>query len=79
MLSGDDIRKLGMVLVAIPKEMFWAYESVRQSGHYNMAGIRFPFAEVNTEEMIRVMNEGYMEYIAAEKLYLQTLYEMCNK
>lgn len=63
MLSGDDIRKLGMVLVAIPKEMFWAYESVRQSGHYNMAGIRFPLAEVNTEEMIRVMNECYIEYL----------------
>lgn len=63
MLSGDDIRKLGMVLIAIPKEMFWAYESVRQSGLYNMDGIRFPFAEVHTREMIQVMNECYIEYL----------------
>lgn len=59
-----DIQKL-IYALAIPKEMFWAYESVRQSGIYNMLCIRIPMAaNLNTDrqELIQLIDDVYLKY-----------------
>ena len=50
---------------AIPKEMFWAYESVRKSGLYNMFCIRMPMV-VNSnndrKELIQLIDDIFLKY-----------------
>lgn len=60
----NEIKKLIHASV-IPKEMFWAYESVRQSGIYNMLCIRIPStSNCNTDrqELIKLMDDIYIKY-----------------
>ena len=60
-----DIQKL-IYALAIPKEMFWAYESVRQSGIYNMLCIDPRLGRYQSgsdpKEMIQVMDDIYIKY-----------------
>jgi hypothetical protein len=68
----DNLRKL-MMMNMIPKEMFWAYESVRQSGLYNMCCI-IPsvgrYAETSFSEMIKLMDDVYIRYCAYNEVDL---------
>lgn len=54
-----------MIMSVIPKEMFWAYESVRQSGLYNMC-CTIPgvgrYAETSFTEMLKLMDDVYIRY-----------------
>jgi len=60
----DYLQKI-MIMSRIPKEMFWAYESVRQSGLYNMCCI-IPavgrYAETSFNEMLKLMDDVYIRY-----------------
>lgn len=49
----------------IPKEMFWGYEAVRQSGLYNMCCIQFPMVCNNhsdRSELKNIIDECYIRY-----------------
>ena len=64
MNNETDLQKL-IYALAIPKEMFWAYESVRQSGIYNMLCIRIPIvANLSTDrqELIQLIDDVYLKY-----------------
>lgn len=60
----EQFQKMAMAL-SIPKEMYWAYESVRQSGIYNMC-CTLPgvgrYAENNYNEMKQLMDDVYIRY-----------------
>ena len=63
-----------IIMSVIPKEMFWAYESVRQSGLYNMLCIRIPSAvNCNTDrkELIQLIDDIYIKYCAYTKVDLE--------
>ena len=62
-MKGDDLRKMACVLQVIPKEMFWAYESVRQSGIFNMNGFTWHMAETRVDECFEIMKQTYYQYI----------------
>lgn len=61
----DKIKIYGIIAYCIPKEMYWAYETVRQSGLYNMCCV-LPgvgrYAEPNYDEMIQLMDDVYIKY-----------------
>lgn len=65
MLKDIDTLKKLLMLNSIPKEMFWAYESVRQSGLYNMC-CTIPgvgrYAETSFTEMLKLMDDVYIRY-----------------
>ena len=60
----EQFQRMSMAF-SIPKEMFWAYESVRQSGIYNMLCIRIPStSNCNTDrqELIKLIDDVYIKY-----------------
>ena len=60
----DEMKEL-VYASMIPKEMFWAYEAVRQSGLYNMCCIKMPMTSNNTsdrKEMLSIMDDCYIRY-----------------
>lgn len=60
----EQFQRMSMAF-SIPKEMFWAYESVRQSGIYNMLCIRIPStSNYNTDrqELIKLIDDVYIKY-----------------
>lgn len=62
-----ELIKQGVVLDNIPEEMYWAYETVRQSGIYNMLifhPIMGRYAESNKDEALKVMDDIYVKYCA---------------
>lgn len=69
----QEFQKMAMAL-SIPKEMFWAYESVRQSGIWNMLCVYPRLGRYQSgsdpEEMIRVMEDIYIRYCVYTKVDL---------
>ena len=64
MMSDNAIQKL-IYASAIPREMFWAYETVRKSGLYNMFCVSIPSVSNNSNdkrELISVMDECFIRY-----------------
>ena len=69
----EQFQKMAMAL-SIPKEMYWAYETVRQSGHWNMLCIdpRLGCYQSGSDpkEMIQVMDDIYIRYCVYTKVDL---------
>ena len=64
--NDNEIQRL-IYATAIPKEMFWAYESVRQSGLYNMFCIRMPVtsnSSTDRKELIQLIDDVFIKYCA---------------
>lgn len=62
--ENDELKELALASL-IPKEMFWGYEAVRQSGLYNMFCVSIPSVSNNTNdkrELISVIDECYIRY-----------------
>ena len=62
--ENDELKELALASL-IPKEMFWGYEAVRQSGLYNMFCVSIPSVSNNTNdkrELISAMDECYIRY-----------------
>ena len=59
----EKFKKICYVGASIPKEMFWAYETVRKSGIYNMAGFIMPMCETKISECLQIISDCYMQYI----------------
>lgn len=61
----QEFQRMAMAL-SIPKEMFWAYEIIRQSGHWNMLCIDPMLGRYQTgsdpTEMMQVMDDIYIKY-----------------
>jgi hypothetical protein len=62
----DKLRKYGIIATCIPQEMYWAYESIRRSGIWNMLCVhpmlgRYQSGD-NPEEMIKAMDDVYIRY-----------------
>ena len=60
----QEFQRMAMAL-SIPKEMFWAYETVRQSGIYNMLCIRIPSTSncnADRQELIKLIDDVYIKY-----------------
>lgn len=65
-MAEDTLKKL-MMMAAIPKEMFWAYEAVRRSGIWNMMCVdpmlgRYQVGS-DPDEMIKVMDDAYLRFV----------------
>ena len=69
----EQFQKMAMAL-SIPKEMFWAYESVRQSGLWNMLCVNPRLGRYQSgsdpKEMIQVMDDIYIRYCVYSKVDL---------
>lgn len=62
----EDTLKRWMMMAAIPKEMFWAYEAVRRSGIWNMMCIHFVgryYNHSDSDEMMEAMTQAYYKFI----------------
>lgn len=65
-IKDENIFKRLMFMTAIPKEMFWAYMAVQQSGIWNMMCVdpvvgRYHHSD--TKEMIDAMDQAYMKFV----------------
>lgn len=67
-MKNDKLTRLAVIAEYIPKEMFWAYESVRQSGIWNMLCVNPRLGRYQSgsdpKEMIQVMDDIYIRYVA---------------
>ena len=66
-IKNEDQFKRLMYMSAIPKEMFWAYMAVQQSGIWNMMCVdpmlgRYQVGS-DPDEMIKVMDDAYLRFV----------------
>lgn len=65
MAEEDKFKRL-MYMTAIPKEMFWAYMAVQQSGIWNMMCVH-PIGRYyhndDADEMINTMDQAYIKFV----------------
>ena len=65
-IKNEDQFKRLMYMSAIPKEMFWAYMAVQQSGIWNMMCVHPIFGRYHdgeTKEMIQTMDQAYIKFV----------------
>ena len=65
-IKNEDQFKRLMYMSAIPKEMFWAYMAVQQSGIWNMMCVHPIFGRYHdgeTDEMLEAMTKAYYKFI----------------
>ena len=61
----DYLKDLVMLFTYIPKEMYWGYEAVRQSGIYNMMcfhPIAGRYNDTNPNEVLNVIDNAYIRF-----------------
>lgn len=66
-IKNEDQFKRLMYMSAIPKEMFWAYMAVQQSGIWNMMCVNPMLGRYQVgsdpDEMIKVMDDAYLRFV----------------
>lgn len=73
-MKNDKLTRLAVIAEYIPKEMFWAYESVRQSGLWNMMMFhkmgRMYQTEADPKQVLEIMDDVYIRYVARNNVDL---------
>lgn len=61
-----DVKKMALIAAAIPVEMYWAYEAVRRSSHWNMMVFNPMFGRYHNgtdhRECLKVMDDCYIKF-----------------